>query len=105
MINNQEIDNNGQLDKTRIPILTCSESITPPSGLTAEQKEIFSKFREYIDNILLPKEDDRCQIERDWVTDVCLNRYLRAAKWKLLDAKKRIKYSLEWRRNYKPSEI
>ena len=30
---------------------------------------------------------------------------MRAAKWKLEDAKKRIKSTLEWRREYKPDLI
>ncbi|RIA80945.1 CRAL-TRIO domain-containing protein [Glomus cerebriforme] len=102
MTNNKGINN-----KTRIPILTCPDDITSPlpPELTAEQKERFDEFKEYVDSILLPKEDDRYPIERDWVSDACLNRYLRAAKWNLSDAKNRIKYSLEWRREYNPSEI
>lgn len=32
-------------------------------------------------------------------------RYMRAAKWKLDDAKKRLKATLEWRREYKPDLI
>ncbi|CAG8677476.1 16405_t:CDS:2 [Funneliformis caledonium] len=103
MANNK--DNKGQLSKTRIPILTCSYNITSPPELIAEQKEIFSLFKEYVDSILIPKEDVRYQIERDWTTDACLKRYLRAAKWNLTDAKKKIKDSLAWRREYKPSEI
>ncbi|KXN70413.1 CRAL/TRIO domain-containing protein, partial [Conidiobolus coronatus NRRL 28638] len=32
----------------------------------------------------------------------CLLRYLRATRWKLADAEKRLKSTLEWRRVYKP---
>jgi hypothetical protein len=92
---------------TKIPILTCPDNITVPfpPELTEEQKEKFSELKEYVDSILLPKEDDRYQIEKQWVSDACLKRYLRATKWNLTDAKNKIKYSLEWRREYKPSEI
>ena len=93
--------------RSRIPILTCPDNITPlpPPDLTAEQEVKLSSFREYVGSILLPKEDDRYQTEEQWVSDACLKRYLRAAKWNLQDAKNRIKYSLEWRREYKPTEI
>jgi hypothetical protein len=30
---------------------------------------------------------------------------MRAAKWKLEDAKKRLLYTLQWRRQYKPDKI
>ncbi|PKC17120.1 CRAL/TRIO domain-containing protein [Rhizophagus irregularis] len=105
MTNNKETDIKSLY--TKIPILTCPDNVTlpVPPELTAEQEEKFSKVREYVDSILLPKEDDRYQEEKNWASDACLKRNLRAAKWNLTDAKNRIKYSLEWRREYKPSDI
>lgn len=105
MTNNKETDIKSLY--TKIPILTCPDNVTlpVPPEVTAEQEEKFSKLKEYVDSILLSKEDDRYQEEKNWVSDACLKRNLRAAKWNLTDAKNRIKYSLEWRREYKPSDI
>ncbi|CAG8467105.1 8688_t:CDS:2 [Gigaspora margarita] len=92
---------------TNIPNFIPPENFTPilPPELSVEQKEIFNEFSKYVDTILLPEDDPLHQTERSWVTDACLKRYLRASKWYLSEAKARIKYTLEWRREYKPADI
>ena len=56
-------------------------------------------------NLLLSIDDPDHQREKDWLNEKCLKRYLRASKWNLNEAKHRIKYSVEWRREYKPNDI
>ncbi|CAG8455204.1 713_t:CDS:2 [Diversispora eburnea] len=73
--------------------------------LNAEQKEIYNKLSEYVNTILVSPEDSQYQVEREWVSERCLKRYCRSANWNLVDAKNRIKNSLEWRRVYKPNDI
>jgi hypothetical protein len=41
----------------------------------------------------------------DFATDDCLVRYLRATKWDLDQAEKRINATLKWRQEFKPDEI
>jgi hypothetical protein len=56
---------------------------------------------------MLSESDPYYENERHWLFDdtECCGRYMRAAKWKLEDGKKRIKGTLEWRREYKPDLI
>ncbi|CAG8508181.1 1470_t:CDS:2, partial [Acaulospora morrowiae] len=72
----------------------------PTPELDKEQHEKYNELSKYVDTILLPD-----QKERDWASETCLKRYLRASKWNLNDAKNRIKNTLEWRREYKPLDI
>lgn len=63
-------------------------------------------LREYADTLLLPKEDPYYVWELRWLNmPDTMPRYMRAAKWNLDDAKKRIKSTMEWRREYKPDLI
>lgn len=89
-----------------IPILTPNHYkpfIFPE--LNEKQKEMYNQLSEYVNTILLPVEDPRYPEEREWVSERCLKRYLRASGWNLVDAKNRIKYTLEWRREYRPNDI
>ncbi|KAJ8607899.1 hypothetical protein MRB53_039995 [Persea americana] len=40
--------------------------------------------------------------ERMWLTRECILRYLRATKWKTVDALKRLQSTMSWRREYAP---
>jgi len=46
------------------------------------------------------KNVEMTQDERMWLTRECLLRYLRATKWKVPDALKRLQSTLSWRREY-----
>ena len=68
---------------------------------TDEQKKKLSELEEFTRNLhetTLSKEDDYWKWERRWLDEPGLyGRYMRAAKWDLNNAKKRIQGTLEWR--------
>ncbi|KAJ9119623.1 hypothetical protein QFC22_003332 [Naganishia vaughanmartiniae] len=73
---------------------------------TPEQEALIDELYRYALTLLLPESDPYHVWEKRFVTDPgCCPRYMRAAKWKLDNAKERIKGTLEWRRNYKPELI
>ncbi|KIM88872.1 hypothetical protein PILCRDRAFT_85334 [Piloderma croceum F 1598] len=80
--------------------------IKPIHTYTDEQCELIGSLREYTDSLLLPSDDPYYPWEHRWVNRPdTIPRYMRAAKWKFDDAKKRIKGTLEWRRDFKPDLI
>lgn len=61
---------------------------------------------QYARSITLPSSDPYYEWETRWLDKPdTLPRYMRAAKWDFEDAKKRIRATLEWRREYKPDLI
>ncbi|VDB86260.1 unnamed protein product [Peniophora sp. CBMAI 1063] len=71
-----------------------------------EQKAKIEALREYAQGLRLPDSDPYAEWEARWLDrPETIPRYIRAAKWKLEDGKKRIKKTLEWRREYKPELI
>lgn len=54
-----------------------------------------------IENLELPITEK----EWKWMDDACIVRYLKATKWDVIPAVKRILNTLVWRRSYKPDEI
>lgn len=61
---------------------------------------------QYTKTIALPETDPYYFWEQRFLADPgCHPRYMRAAKWKPEDAKKRIKGTMEWRREFKPDCI
>ena len=61
---------------------------------------------QYTATLLLPESDPYHPWEARFLADPgCHPRYMRAAKWKMPDAKTRIKGTLEWRREFKPELI
>ncbi|EPQ60082.1 CRAL/TRIO domain-containing protein [Gloeophyllum trabeum ATCC 11539] len=77
-----------------------------PWKYTEEQQAQITALREYAHTLLLPESDPYHKWELRWLTKPdTIPRYMRAAKWKLEDGKKRIKGTLEWRREYKPDLI
>ncbi|KAG9290508.1 hypothetical protein G9A89_002483 [Geosiphon pyriformis] len=95
------------LTTTKIPLLTPSSdyNVLLPAPLKPEEEEKLKALKDYVETILLPVGDPRYEVERRWVSDQCLKRYLRAAKWNLREAKQRVLETLEWRRDYKPDQI
>ncbi|KAF8531247.1 CRAL-TRIO domain-containing protein [Gautieria morchelliformis] len=77
-----------------------------PREYTAAQREDIAVLLEYARTLQLPPEDPYYIWEDRWLTwPDCCGRYMRAAKWKLEEAKRRIKGTLEWRREFKPDLI
>lgn len=67
---------------------------------------LFLKNNQYVDSLLLPETDSYHIWEKRWIESPgTIARYMCAAKWKLDDAQKRIKGTVEWRREYKPDLI
>ncbi|CAA7265881.1 unnamed protein product [Cyclocybe aegerita] len=80
--------------------------IKPIYEYSEEQKSQMAELREYADSLLLPTTDPYYPWELRWLRKPdTIPRYMRAAKWSLPDAKKRIQSTLEWRREYQPDLI
>lgn len=61
---------------------------------------------QYASAVALPESDPYHPWEQRWLNKPdTIPRYMRAAKWNQLDAQKRIKSTLEWRREFKPDII
>ncbi|ORX37550.1 CRAL-TRIO domain-containing protein [Kockovaella imperatae] len=71
-----------------------------------EQLQKIHELQEYTATLLLPESDPYHVWEKRFLSDPgCHPRYMRAAKWKMHDAKTRIKGTIEWRREFKPDLI
>jgi CRAL/TRIO, N-terminal domain len=67
---------------------------------------MLTPFIQYAYSLHLPDGDPYEPWERRWLDKPdTFPRYLRAAKWKLDDARKRIKGTIEWRREFQPELI
>ena len=61
---------------------------------------------QYTKTLILPADDAYYPWESRFLADPGTHpRFMRAAKWKMDDAKRRIKATVEWRREYKPELI
>ncbi|KAF5312323.1 hypothetical protein D9619_002787 [Psilocybe cf. subviscida] len=80
--------------------------IAPAHAYTDEQKGLMKELLEYARSLLLPTTDAYRPWEERWIhMPDTVPRYMRAAKWNLADGKKRIKGTIEWRREFKPDLI
>lgn len=88
------------------PLPTCKPS--PPAELSADQQAKYSQVFATVSNwTTVPSTTDKTaknepitDDERMFLTKECLLRYLRATKWKVPDALKRLQSTLSWRREY-----
>ncbi|KAG2022536.1 hypothetical protein CC2G_000278 [Coprinopsis cinerea AmutBmut pab1-1] len=81
-------------------------SIRPIYMYTEEQTKMIQALREYTSTICLPPSDPYHYWESRWLSRPDTHpRYMRAAKWNYGDAQKRIKATLEWRREFQPDLI
>ncbi|PHH60313.1 hypothetical protein CDD81_1868 [Ophiocordyceps australis] len=79
----------------------------PPPVLTREQEDKYSALLERmrtLSTITCDKEPSKSgpinDVERAWLTRECLLRYLRATRWSVDEAAKRLHGTLGWRREY-----
>lgn len=93
--------------KTPIAAPTADSKPVPRPDLTAEQQAKYEALLEKataFSEIKCDKEKDKSGplTDRDlaWLTRDCLLRYLRATKWSVDDAAKRLLSTLAWRREY-----
>ncbi|WWC95656.1 hypothetical protein V866_002521 [Kwoniella sp. B9012] len=86
-----------------------SQIFTEPSQESSVKKKWDyneGQLKQYTSTLLLPETDPYYPWELRFLNDPGTHpRYMRAAKWKMDDAKKRIQGTLEWRREYKPELI
>lgn len=84
----------------------CKPDMAPP--LAGDQETKYAEFLKYAENIeTIPVSTEKGaesrpldNEEKIWLTRECLLRYLRASKWAVADAKKRLDGTLIWRREY-----
>ncbi|KAG6860859.1 hypothetical protein C0995_006723 [Termitomyces sp. Mi166 len=80
--------------------------IAPIHQYTDEQLAKIKALREYAETLLLPPTDPYYAWELRWINKPdTMTRYSRASKWNFADAQKRIKATIEWRREYQPDLI
>ncbi|KAI9846999.1 MAG: hypothetical protein M1837_003355 [Sclerophora amabilis] len=111
-----ELDNGVAADAAKAPGVVKTPFVEPlpesqcdpPPQLTAEQEakyqDLLSTVRSWTtipntsgkNSPTAPLTDD----ERLWLTRECLLRYLRAVKWSAVEAPKRLRGTLTWRREY-----
>lgn len=85
------------------PLPTCKP--TPPVELTTDQQTKYNTLLELVKAWKeIPAKNDKAGPITDneimWLTKECILRYLRATKWKVNDAGKRLLDTLIWRREY-----
>ncbi|EIM83498.1 CRAL/TRIO domain-containing protein [Stereum hirsutum FP-91666 SS1] len=81
-------------------------TIKPLHTYDDEQTAMLTALREYAQTIVLSESDPYHDNEQEWLRKPdTIPRYMRAAKWKLEDGKKRLKGTLEWRRQFQPDLI
>ncbi|KIM69956.1 hypothetical protein SCLCIDRAFT_1207210 [Scleroderma citrinum Foug A] len=80
--------------------------VRPIHVYSDEQSAQIEVLRQYVHTLVLPESDPYHKWELRWLNRPdTLPRYMRAAKWKMHDAQKRIKATIEWRRDFKPDLI
>lgn len=80
--------------------------VAPIHNYTTEQLAQIEALREYATTLQLPKDDPYYPWELRFLDKPdTMPRYMRAAKWRFEDAKKRIEKTMEWRREFKPDLI
>ncbi|KAF7794856.1 hypothetical protein EIP86_005998 [Pleurotus ostreatoroseus] len=80
--------------------------IRPVHQYDEEQKGKMKALSEYAHTLVLPESDSYRKWELRWLNNPdTIPRYMRAAKWDLGDAKKRIEATIHWRRDFKPDLI
>ncbi|EMD32668.1 hypothetical protein CERSUDRAFT_87973 [Gelatoporia subvermispora B] len=80
--------------------------VRPVREYTDEQKEKVAALRVYADTQTLPQIDPYYKWELRWLDRPdTMPRYMRAAKWNLEEAKKRLRNTISWRREFKPDLI
>jgi len=80
--------------------------VAPTYNYTEEQQAHIKALREYAATLQLPEDDPYYPWELKFLDrSDTMPRYMRAAKWRFEDAKKRIEKTMEWRREFKPDLI
>ncbi|KAL0572208.1 Phosphatidylinositol transfer protein (PITP) [Marasmius crinis-equi] len=88
------------------PILPPKDHVSQPSPrLNAEQERMQKEVQAHFsrDGYAVPGLEEKGELmeeEKVWLSYECQLRYLRAAKWKLPEAIKRLEKTLKWRREY-----
>ncbi|KAF5332569.1 hypothetical protein D9611_005169 [Ephemerocybe angulata] len=90
-------------------VLTSPEPgtvIHPVYSYTDEQQKMIEDLRKFTSTIALPPSDPYYPSEQRWLSRADTHpRYMRATKWNYADSEKRIKATMEWRRDFQPDLI
>ncbi|WRT69865.1 uncharacterized protein IL334_006856 [Kwoniella shivajii] len=113
--NKSASSSSSSLNKDGQELKSTSEIFTTPSQESSvkkkwdyneEQLKQIEELKAFSHKLLLPESDVYHPWELRFLNDPGTHpRYMRAAKWKMDDAKKRIQGTIEWRREYKPELI
>ncbi|KAL1670538.1 CRAL-TRIO domain-containing protein [Schizophyllum commune] len=80
--------------------------IAPIHEYDEDQRKMMKDLREYAETLRMPDTDSYAPWELRWLNKPdTIPRYCRAAKWNYQDAQKRLRSTLEWRRDFKPDLI
>lgn len=80
--------------------------VAPIYDYSEKQQTHIKALREYAATLQLPEDDPYYPWELRFLDKPdTMPRYMRAAKWKFEDAKKRIEKTMQWRREFKPDLI
>ena len=95
---------------TSIPLTAPSPKAKPKAtlALTPQQEAMYAQVLSTVSNwtsiaessAKVAKQAPMTEDERMWLSRDCILRYLRATKWKVPDALKRLQGTLSWRREY-----
>ncbi len=93
-------------DDQKAKIQALREVRTPAPGRGSWSAKPAPSIHQYAETELLPESDPYRPWELRWLNKSdTMPRYMRAAKWNLEDAKRRLKDTMEWRRDFKPDLI
>lgn len=101
-------------EQTRIAVwrpIATRINIKPDPEPTPQQEEILRELREYTESeLVLTPADEEYEEYAEWERRFLdapdtYPRYARASQWKLPEAKRRIRETLLWRREYRPDLI
>ncbi|KAF8641166.1 hypothetical protein AX17_000801 [Amanita inopinata Kibby_2008] len=80
--------------------------VGPIHQYTEEQADQIKALREYAKALLLSESDPYYAWELRWLDKPdTMPRYMRASKWRSEEAQRRVKATIEWRRDFKPELI
>ncbi|KAJ3417142.1 hypothetical protein HDV05_007001 [Chytridiales sp. JEL 0842] len=92
-----------------VPILTPPQVPVPDEypfcGVADDHKAMAMDLKGRLSKIYESLSGEASLGEKEWADDACLLRYLRASKWDVDAAEKRLANTLQWRRDYRPNEI
>ena len=104
----------GPHELTRIAVwrpIPNKTHVVPDPSLNEEERALIQELKGYTqNNLILKTEDEDYEDYAKWENRFLsmpdtYPRYLRASEWKLEEARRRLRETLQWRRQYRPDLI